>query len=73
MRPRIIVIRVGEFLEELESKKEQPAKVEVFRNGKFVKVGGTRVGYTYKGEWKWTNHGAGLYDAATLTEAKEYA
>ena len=47
--------------------------MEVFRNGKFVKVGGTRVGYTYKGEWKWTNHGAGLYYAATLTKAKEYA
>ena len=52
MRARNIVIRIGVSLEELETKKEEPAKVGVFRNGKFVKVGGNRVGYTYKGEWK---------------------
>ena len=45
-RPRIVCIRMGEFLEDVEASREAPGKVEVFRNGKFVKVGGTRVGFT---------------------------
>ena len=64
---------MGEFLEDVEASREAPGKVEVFRNGKFVKVGGTRVGFTYKGSWKWTDYGVKRYAPDILQSAQEYA
>ena len=72
-RPRIVCIRMAEMLEEVETNMDGPLKVEVFRNGKFVKVGGNRVGYTHKGIWKWTEYAVRRYTPDTLQSAKEYA
>ena len=54
LRPGRIVHRMAEILIEIESAKEDQLGIEKFLNGKYIKVGTNRVGFTYKGEWQWT-------------------
>ena len=73
LRPGQIVKRLAEFLVDAEAAMDTPLKIEAFANGKFVKVGGTRVGFTFRGEWKWTQYAIARYSREVMDTAKEYA
>ena len=64
---------MAEALTDLEQGCEPPKEIEKFLNGKFIKVGGDRVGYTYKGDWKWTTFGTQRYSQESRDWAKAYA
>ena len=52
--PARIVHRMAEVLADIEATMTSPSKIVKFLKGKFINVGGQRVGHTMKGEWKWT-------------------
>ena len=64
---------MAEVLNEIEQGLANPQEVQKYLNGKFIKVGGNRVGYTFKGEWKWTTWAIGRYSAEAMEMAKGYA
>ena len=72
-RPARIVHRMEEILTDVEAAMPEPMAVEKFLNGKYVKTGGKRAGYTLKGEWIWTQHAMTRYCEETRNMANAYA
>ena len=73
LRPARLVHRVCDMLLDFESQREDPLEVEKVMNGKFVKVGGHRAGFTLHSQWKWTGYAVKRYSAEQLEMAKGYA
>ena len=42
-------------------------------NGKYVKVGGKRIGHVYSGEWQWSAYAKTRYSNEQLEMSKGYA
>ena len=55
------------------SRMSDPLVVDKVINGKYVKVGGDRVGYTCRGVWTWTKLGESSYPQDFRAMAKSYA
>ena len=72
-RPGQIVRRMADFLGDVEAARTDRLEIKPFMNGKFVKVGGDRVGFTFKGEWKWTQFAVTRFSREIMETAKEYA
>ena len=72
-RPARVVSRMADFMADVEAGMEPPLAIEKVMNGKFVKVGGKRIGFTFKGEWKWTDYAISRYSGAVMQTAKEFA
>eukprot|EP00959_Pyramimonas_sp_CCMP1952_P226775 4741490-Pyramimonas_sp.AAC.1 len=64
---------MAECLTDLEAGRSDKMPVEKCLNGKLIKVGANRVGYTFKGEWKWTVWALERYSAETREMAKACA
>jgi hypothetical protein len=73
LRPARLVHRVFEAIQDLESTREDKMEAEKIMNGKFIKVGGTRAGYSFNSTWKWTAFAVARYTAEQLDVAKAYA
>ena len=72
-RPARVVSRMADFMADVEAGMEPPLAIEKVMNGKFVKVGGKRIGFTFKGEWKWTDYAITRYSGEVMQTAKEFA
>ena len=72
-RPGRIVKRMETCLCDVEAGMESPLAVEEVMNGKFIRVGGNRVGYTFHGEWKWTAYANSRYSDETREMSRAYA
>jgi hypothetical protein len=73
LRPARLVHRVHETLVDLESSRPSPLEVEKILNGKLVKVGGSRVGFSLHSTWKWTAYAIARYSSEDLDMCKAYA
>ena len=73
LRPARLVHRIYDVLVELESTREDKLKVEKVLNGKFVKLGDRRAGYTLHGQWKWTGVATQRYCQEDLDMARSFA
>jgi len=73
LRPARIVHRITDLITEAESGRSDKLPVEKFLNGKYVKVGTDRAGYTCKGSWVWTSFATGRYDQEFRDMAKAFA
>jgi len=73
LRPARVVHRITELIQEAESGKPDPMHVEKFLNGKYVKVGDERAGFTCRGAWMWTQWARNRYEQEFRDMAKAYA
>ena len=73
LRPGRLVNRAYDILSDIESARAESEVVEKFMNGKFIKVGGSRAGYSLQGTWKLTNKAITRYTQEDLSMAKAYA
>lgn len=73
LRPSRIVHRMEDILTDIEQGRPDTVEIEKVMNGKYIKVGGRRAGYIYKGEWKWTAWATERYNEETRDMAKAYA
>jgi hypothetical protein len=73
LRPARVVHRITELIMEAESGKSDSMEVEKFLNGKYVKVGDNRAGFTAKPFRIWTQWGCNRYSQEFREMAKAYA
>ena len=73
LRPARVVHRITDLITEAESGRSDKMPVEKFLNGKYVKVGTERAGYTNKGSWVWTSFANGRYNQEFRDMAKAFA
>ena len=72
-KPRRIVHRMAECLEDVEAGRDDKLDVTKVLNTKFIKVGPHRVGYVFKSEWKFTRWGIDRYSDEIREMATAYA
>ena len=72
LKPNRLVHRIADELTRFESFKDTPLTVTKDLRGKFVAVGGKRVGGTLNGEWVWFADSSRYTDDERLI-AKAYA
>ena len=73
LRPARLVHRISELIEEAESARPDKMPVGKVMNGKYVKVGEQKVGYSCKASWIWTRFGQERYGKDFCDMAKAYS
>jgi hypothetical protein len=68
-----MVHRAFDAIEDMEGERDDKLQVDKILNGKFIKVGSSRVGYVANGLWRWTAFALARYSTEQLSIAKSYA